>query len=420
MTSVPSPVTGWPIVLLLFLLTPPLEAQSVESRAGQGGEPHERGSASPALKEAGAARITSGAIRVDGILDDDAWAGAAFHSDFHQKGADREFEPRVRTEVAFLYDDEALYVGARMQNEAGRRPRALLDQRDSAGSTERVLVSLDTYRDGTSAYTFGVTIGGVRVDYLSSRDNEGWVDASFDPVWQARVASDSAAWTAEMRVPFSQLRFTPASDHVWGLNVRRWNPAASLNVYWVVIPYDQAGWASRFGVLRGIRDVAGGASVEVTPYVVGRATRLDSSLGGSPDPEMRLRAGGDAKVGLGSNLTLDATLNPDFGQVEADPARVNLSAFETFFPERRPFFLEGQELFRGRGPSWFYSRRIGSLPAAGGSRSVCRSECWGRSRTRSALLSTPLFRACCAPPPPTRPSASPACGRRWGWAARWA
>jgi hypothetical protein len=319
----------------------------------------------PVLKQMAVARVT-GAIELDGRLDDAAWAGATFRSDFEQKGNDRSYPPRIRTEVAFLRDDQALYVAARMQNEPDGASRALLGRRDDVGSAERFLVSLDTHRDLATAYTFGVTVGGVRVDHMHARDLEGWRDDSFDPLWDARVATEADSWTAELRIPFSQLRFAPGDEQVWGLNVRRWNPTTYLDVYWVVIPYETSGWASRFGELRGLGDISGGAHAEITPYVVGRAVMLDQELGGDGSPQTQARVGGDLKAGVGSNLTLDATVNPDFGQVEADPAKVNLTQFETYFPEQRPFFLEGREIFRARGPNWFYSRRVGGIAAPAG------------------------------------------------------
>lgn len=318
------------------------------------------------VKQITVERIRAGTVKLDGRLDDSVWKHATFHADFEQKGNDRSYPPRVRTEVAFLRDDEALYVGARMQNETGGASRSLLGNRDDVGNAERVLVSLDTRRDRTTAYTFGVTVGGVRVDYMQARDMEGWKDDSFDPVWEARVDVGAATWTAELRIPFSQLRFSNADGQIWGLNVRRWNPTTYLDVYWVVIPYDMSGWASRFGELRGLGTLSSRSRTQITPYVVGRASTLDAYYGGNGRIETQTRAGADLKTGIGPNLTLDATLNPDFGQVEADPARVNLSAFETYFPEQRPFFLEGREIFQPRGPMWFYSRRIGAITAPAG------------------------------------------------------
>src|SRR5512143_892104 len=262
------------------------------------------------VKQITVERISAGAVQLDGRLDDSVWKHATFHSDFEQKGNDRSYPPRVRTEVAFLRDDEALYVGARMQNEAGGASRSLLGRRDDVGNAERILVSLDTHRDRTTAYTFGVTVGGVRVDYMQARDLEGWKDDSFDPVWEARVDAGAESWTAEMRIPFSQLRFSNAGEGIWGLNVRRWNPTTYLDVYWVVIPYDMSGWASRFGELRGLGTASTRSRTEITPYVLGRASTLDTYYGGDGRIETHSRAGADLKTGVGSNLTLDATLNP--------------------------------------------------------------------------------------------------------------
>jgi hypothetical protein len=320
----------------------------------------------PAVKHMTAGRVNAGDIQLDGRLDEVVWAQATYHSDFEQKGNDRSYPPRVRTEVAFLRDDQALYVAARMQNESGGAPRMLVGRRDDVGNAERILVSLDTHRDLTTAYTFGVTAGGVRVDHMHARDLEGWKDDAFDPLWEARVDADEGSWTAELRIPFSQLRFSAGGEQIWGLNVRRWNPTTYLDLYWVVIPYESGGWASRFGELRGLGTVSAGWRSEITPYVVGRAVRLDPDFGGDGGVDANGRVGADLKVGLGSSLTLDATVNPDFGQVEADPARVNLTAFETYFPEQRPFFLEGREIFRARGPTWFYSRRVGAVTAPAG------------------------------------------------------
>ncbi|HSG08977.1 MAG TPA: DUF5916 domain-containing protein [Longimicrobiales bacterium] len=316
-----------------------------------------------------AVRVTE-PLKIDGRLDDAAWGGASFRSDFQQKGKDRGFEPWAGTDVAILYDDEALYIGARLGLDDRGGNGGPLGKRDDAGNADRILVSFDTFRDRRTAYTFGVTMSGVRIDYISARDNEGWIDDAYDPVWEARVDADSTGWTAEMRIPFSQLRFSKGEEQAWGVNVRRWHPATYLNSYWIVVPHYETGWVSRFGEVHGLEGIEGGAGIEVTPYALGRASYTQSPFEvGSPD-ETQTRVGGDLKFGLGSNLTLDATVHPDFGQVEADPARVNLSAFETFFPERRPFFSEGTELFRTRGPNYFYSRRIGSVPAGALSRDL--------------------------------------------------
>src|SRR5690606_3369492 len=231
-------------------------------------------------------------------------------------------------------------------------------------NAEHFIVALDTYRDRRTAYVFSVSSGGVRGDYYNPSDNEGDREMAWDPVWQASTSVDSLGWNAEIRIPFSQLRFAAGGDQLWGVQINRWMPHAKEDVYWIVIPARETGWASRFGELRGIDDISVPRRIELTPYVAGNATfeTADPANPFGDGSRTSARAGADLKMGLGPNLTLDATVNPDFGQVEADPAEVNLSAFETFFSERRPFFTEGNQLLTGRGQSFYYSRRIGQSP----------------------------------------------------------
>ncbi|MBT8397459.1 MAG: carbohydrate binding family 9 domain-containing protein, partial [Gemmatimonadetes bacterium] len=258
--SIPAPglVVG-ALATALLALHGPLAGQEVQAAQAPPAQPGLEVPAGPEAKEMFVQRVGPKTVRLDGRLDEAAWAEATFRSDLQQKGKDRGFDPRVGTQVALLFDDDALYVGARMETDPESEPREILGRRDEVGNSERILVSLDTYRDGQTAYTFGVTVAGVRVDHVHARDNEGWADKSFDPIWEARVSRDSTGWQAEMRIPFSQLRFTPGDQQVWGLNVRRWNPATFLNLYWVVVPFYDTGWASRFGTLKGISGISGGA-----------------------------------------------------------------------------------------------------------------------------------------------------------------
>ncbi|HEX6748223.1 MAG TPA: DUF5916 domain-containing protein [Longimicrobium sp.] len=315
-------------------------------------------------RRADAARIQGRAPELDGRLDDEAWAAAPALGGFWQKEP-REGAPATeRTEVRILYDDHALYVGARMWSSDPARIRAPVSRRDVTDAAEFISISLDTYHDRRTAYTFAVTAAGTRGDVYHPRDSDSG-DAQFNPVWEARVARDTAGWTAEMRIPLSQLRFNPGQAQTWGVNARRWIPQKEEDDYWIVVPKSVSAWASRFGELGGITGVHPERRIELSPYV---ATGASFSQGVDPvDPfhsprEQTVRAGADVKVGFGPNLTLDATVNPDFGQVEADPAEVNLSAFETFFAEKRPFFTEGSGLLSGGGAGYFYSRRIGAAP----------------------------------------------------------
>jgi hypothetical protein len=357
----------WLCWVLAMLLSAGVAAGQSNTEVNTRSTAQEPGGEAPPDKTMTAQRVPSGAVHLDGRLEDEIWESAEFHTDFRQKGKDRNFAPRTETAVAFLYDDDALYVGVRMAADPLSRRRGVMAGRDDPGQAERVLVSIDTYRDFRTAFTFGVTDAGVRLDYVDGRDNESSRNDSFNPVWNAQIAfDDEGGWSAEMRIPFSQLRFTSASPEVWGINVRRWNPASFLNLYWVAVPYEQTGWVSRFGELRGLEDVGGGRPLEVTPYALERRTYIDARSPVDRDDERSVEVGGDLRVGLGPSLTLDATVKPDFGQVEADPARVNLTAFETFFPERRTFFAEDQAFFRTRGPNYFYSRRVGSIPTLAG------------------------------------------------------
>jgi hypothetical protein len=321
-------------------------------------------------KSARAVSIAGPAPSIDGSLDDEAWTRAPVIADFVQKVPNEGGAPSVRTEVRLLYDDAALYVGARMLRSDASAIRTSITRRDGESDAEVFIVSLDPYLDRRTAYSFSVSSGGVRGDWYLPQDSEdSGREAQYDPVWSARTRVDDEGWTAEMRIPFSQLRFNAGPDQIWGLQLTRNVPDLSERVQWVLIPAAAAGFASRFGLLEGISGIPPARRLELLPYIAADVTDQASTHPANPfDERLSTRAGGDLKMGLGPNLTLDATFNPDFGQVEADPAVVNLTAFETVFDERRPFFIEGNDLLTGRGqsflgrPSWFYSRRIGAAP----------------------------------------------------------
>ena len=313
-------------------------------------------------KQAQAVRVPNRSIDVDGRLDEGAWRAVPALIDFVQKEPVEGAQPTDRMDARFAYDDTALYIGARMFS--GAPIQAPMGRRDAGDQAEHLRVSLDTYLDRRTAYTFGVTAAGVRLDEYFPTDRDAG-DADYDPVWVARTSVDSQGWTAELWIPFSQLRFTDRSPQVWGLHIKRWVPSRNEEVHWALIGRTEQGFASRFGDLNGIDGIRPRRRLELLPYVAS-----NSKVVGAPDArnpfvaraDLAGRVGLDAKVGFGSNLTLEATVNPDFGQVEADPAEVNLSGFETFFSERRPFFVEGANLLNGLDDNWFYSRRIGAPP----------------------------------------------------------
>ncbi len=348
--------------LVLFAFVSPAVAAAQTQAAGAVARPLP----DPATKVAHAVRLQGPPPRLDGRLDDAAWTQARFFDDFVQKDPVEGAAPTVRTEVGILYDDDAIYVAARLYGDPAVIQRNVSRRDQGAAQSEHIWVSFDSYLDRRTAYSFGVTAAGVRIDWYHPTDHEFRLDMSFDPVWEARAHTDSAGWTAEMRIPFSQLRFRKQDVQVWGFNVDRWIPSRNEDIFWTPVPRNVTAWSSRMGRLVGIEGVRPSRRVELLPYVASNATIHSNPNPANPfDPDGRsasVRVGGDLKMGLGPNLTAEATVNPDFGQVDADPAVVNLSAFETFFDERRPFFVEGSRLLRGNGPNYFYSRRIGAPP----------------------------------------------------------
>ena len=348
----------WPLTVMLVTAAP-LVAQAPPA------PPPSTASAAP-HKQVRAVRLDGTAIKLDGRLDDPAWTRAQWITDFTQKMPHEGAPPSDSMRIGILYDGDAVYVGARMYSKNPSRIQAPLSRRDNTSQAEHLWVSFDTYHDRRTAYSFGVTASGVRMDWYHPTDNEYNLDAGFNPVWQAKAVIDSLGWTAEMRIPFSQLRFTDQPVQVWGFNADHWNPATSEDVFWIPVPTNRTGWSSYMGELVGIEGIKPTRRLELAPYSAGNATltgRRDLRNPFDDGKNLAARVGADLKMGLGPNITLDGTVNPDFGQVEADPAVVNLSAFEVFFDERRPFFTEGAQLLRGNGPSYFYSRRIGAPPS---------------------------------------------------------
>ena len=320
-------------------------------------------SASDNRKQAQAVRVETGSIRLDGRLDDEAWQRASPITDFLQAEPVERASTSDHMEIRFVYDDTALWIGARMDNSGGIQ--APMSRRDDGDQAEYIQIELDTYLDRRTAYMFGVTASGVRLDHFHPTDNQSDIDAQFDPVWEARTSVNERGWTAELWLPFSQLRFNDQPERVWGLNVKRWQPLLNEQDYWVVVGRTEVGWASRFGDLRGIEGVEPKKRLEVLPYV-SSSSRMTANrdLKNPFDNGVNLagRVGADMKIGIGSNLTLEATINPDFGQIEADPAEVNLTVFETIFTERRPFFIEGNSVLVAGTSNYYYSRRIGARP----------------------------------------------------------
>jgi hypothetical protein len=313
-------------------------------------------------------RASTGAtVRVDGQLDEAVWAQAPVAEGFVQRRPNPGTPSNLRTEVRVLFGEGVLYVAARMFD-APDSIAAQMARRDATGTySDWFTVMLDSDLDRRSAFTFSVSPRGVRRDGITTE--AGRTELTWDAVWEARTVVDSLGWTAELAIPLSQVRFSPGQT-TWGVNFAREVARRDELSYWAALLPNQPGFVSRFGSLEGVSGVGSAARLELEPYTVSRVTRAP---GDGRDPfyssnDVFASGGLDLRYRLTSNLTLTGTINPDFGQVEADPAVVNLSAFETFLAERRPFFVQGSDIFDFRIGSefdtemLFYSRRIGRVP----------------------------------------------------------
>ncbi len=372
-----------PLLSVSFVLSLPLlacaplaiAAQATPVPAGAPAAPLPYGHAVPAPSVVAVHR--NGAVAIDGKLDEAAWAAATPITDFTQIDPDEGKPASQRTEVRFLYDDDALYVGARMWDTAGAAGiKTRLVRRDANFDSDYFEIVIDGYHDHLSRAFFDLNPSGSKGDQIGI--GTSCCDNSWDPIWEAATRIDSTGWTAEIRIPFSQLRFGRDSVQTWGLEVRRFIKRRDEQDQWAFWRKTESGGPSRFGHLEGLHIPTSTSHLELLPYVVTKSSTVATSPG---DPFNRgarptMSVGLDLKNRLTSNLTLDATINPDFGQVEVDPAVLNLSAFETFFPEKRPFFVEGAQVFNFgsyscdfcvnfESMSGFYSRRIGRAPTGG-------------------------------------------------------
>ncbi len=312
----------------------------------------------------------TGEIRIDGVLDEAAWAAAPVASGFIEREPVEGRPARNDTDVRVLFDASAIYVGLRMHDAKPEEIARQLYRRDGHGQADYVEVGFDPNRDQRTGYLFKVSASNVQGDeYLY---DDGRQDGAWDAVWTSAVSVDGEGWTVEMRIPLSQIRYEAASgEQVWGMNVHRSRFADKEETFFSLQSRLQQGSVSQFGTLEGVMAARGSTRLEVLPYVVsslhkGNAEAGDPFFDGSA---VKQRVGVDLSYGLGAAFTLDATFNPDFGQVEADPAVINLSAFETFFQEQRPFFVQNARVFdfnlSGGRNSLFYSRRIGRRPHGG-------------------------------------------------------
>jgi len=305
---------------------------------------------------------------IDGQDTDDAWRLAQRIEGFRVFDPVEDGEPTMQTEARVAYDERNLYVFVRAFDPHPDSIMALLSRRDERTQSDYIRVIVDSYHDKRTGYEFMVNPAGVQRDiYLYDDSNE---DVTWNAVWDAKTAIDSLGWTAEFRIPLSQLRYPRGEHHTFGLGIHREVARLNERSSWPLLRRSRFGIASQLGEVQGLEGISSPRRVEVMPYTVqANDSKLRSSGYGRAQ---RMSLGADVKYGLSSNLTLDATINPDFGQVEADPGVLNLGAFEQFFEERRPFFLEGTGIFRydidcndGQCTGPFYSRRIGRAPQLG-------------------------------------------------------
>jgi hypothetical protein len=318
---------------------------------------------------------------IDGRLSEVEWAQGEPITTFRQKDPDEGQPVTERTEVRILVDDGALYVGARMFDRDPSGISRRLSSRDEEADADQFGIVLDPRHDHRTGAVFVISAAGVQRDAALSNDDRE--DSSWDAVWASAVSVDNDGWTAELRIPFSQLRFTRGANASWGVNLARYIRRRRETSWLELVPKNESGNASRLAHLVGVENAAPSRPIEFVPYTAARSEYVEPSKPGNPfndGSQVFGSVGLDVKAGLRGSLTLDATINPDFGQAEVDPAVVNLSAYETFFDEKRRFFIEGSDIFRNFGtggannffgfntsdPDLFYSRRIGRAPGLSG------------------------------------------------------
>jgi hypothetical protein len=299
---------------------------------------------------------------IDGKLDDACWELGEWQSDYRQFIPVYKGEISYKTELKVLYSNKSIFVGIRSYDHMDKITKRLGRRDNYLG--DMVGVQFDSYHDRQTAYEFVVTAAGQKMDMWISNED---MDLNWDAVWYVKVDYLEDSWTAEFEIPFSQLRYDQAPEQVWGFNAWRYVNRLQEENHWKLLANDGTGGVYTFGELHGLKDLPRNRRLELSPYLSGSIT-TNKKIPDNPyakGARFNARGGLDAKIGITNNFTLDATINPDFGQVEADPSVMNLSAFETYFEEKRPFFIEGNNIFAFDfdGDDLFYSRRIGHAPS---------------------------------------------------------
>lgn len=309
---------------------------------------------------------------IDGILDDEVWKMGTWTDDFTQHEPYNGRPASQRTEFAVLFDKDNIYVGVKAYDTDPDSIVNRLTRRDQVDG-DVVGIIFDSFHDLRTGFLFGTSSSGVKFDQMFTEDGER-EDPSWDPNWWVKTSINEEGWIAEMKIPFSQVRFEKNSGDVWGLQFARIYYRENETDFWQHVPMDAPGFIHMMGELTGLENIEPRKIFDITPYAVGSAETFEAQAGNPFLESGRLskfNGGIDAKIGITNNMTMDLTINPDFGQVEADPSEVNLSAYETFFSEKRPFFIEGNNITNfsigiGDGgvgnDNLFYSRRIGRQP----------------------------------------------------------
>ncbi len=308
-----------------------------------------------------ALRINPHPPKIDGNVNDPIWTNPELevHKEFTQRGPEDGAAPTESTYVAVAYDHEAVYCAFWCFDSEPEQIDQQLVRRDRHSESDYVVFRLDPYHDGQTGQQFYLTAAGVQLD--GRIYNDGWTDSSWDVVWHGSAKMQPWGWSAEYEIPYHCLRFEEKDNHTWGVQFARWVNRKAEALWWSYAPRSESGMVSHFGDLTGLTGIKPARHLEVLPYAVSDVVVSDKTEGNPDGRDWRENVGVDVKYGITTNLTLDATINPDFGQVELDQPVLNLSAFETRFSERRPFFIEGSDLFN-TDFSLFYSRRIGRQP----------------------------------------------------------
>ena len=305
-----------------------------------------------------AQRIARGAIRIDGRLNERDWIEAPAATGFTQFEPDRRGEPCEETVFKVLYDEDAIYFGVACYRQNGNAVTTCLSRRDNIVSSDLLRIYISPYHDMVTGYHFRINPDGVMEDYYNYGDL--YHDISWDTVWEADTKIDDEGWYAEVRIPFSSIRYRADESMTWGCNVFQHVYGRAQRTAWSNWDRDQNGFMSRSGTITGISGIRAPRQLEITPYVVSGMTDPSEPGLHAEKWDDTGNFGADLKYGVTPDLTLNATVQPDFGQIEADPAVLNLSPYETFYNEKRPFFIEGTQFFDAPDNIVFYSRRIGT------------------------------------------------------------